>query len=142
MLVAITLKPMIDVRYADALVYMATIKEDDSPRYIPIDSQEEPSITLEECDLRETFMASLVFFTKKYNKSFNIQQVFTRKRRRELGDDPTDRTSIEVTPLLDLLDIQLPILTKLPLDDDDDLESIDMAVVNMGVVENGLGEDA
>lgn len=99
----ITLKPRNDVGHVDALTYLATALEDDSPRKIPIDTHEEPSNILDKNDISIIFLLAQMFFLEQYKQSSIVQQGTIRIRRMELDEAKSNITPIEVPPFLNCM---------------------------------------
>lgn len=77
--IAITLKPQNNIRYVDALIYLATAMEDDSPRKISLDSLKCSIISWIKRNLNYTLHYVRVFFVHEYKKNFTECQVVTRR---------------------------------------------------------------
>lgn len=91
--VAIILTPRHDVRHADALAYLVTTIEVDSPRTVQIDIQEEQSLhkILNKSSL---YLSECLFTRSLYKVLFSINRVIKRKRKSE-----TQELLVEVTNL-------------------------------------------
>lgn len=107
--IGVTVKPRNDARYVDALAYLATKLEDDSPRKIFIDNLDNPSISLIKSDLNSTFHSACVYFAHSYIQIVMEWHVVTTHKEENERASCTKNGISNHAEVLDLSNIQPPL---------------------------------